>query len=78
MFRRLAMCCGTRDRRAKAGLLIGSYVVLFTRYCIATFLSSFFATVPPGGDFSGTMDGLIFAAYPLGMAVTSDLRRWLS
>ena len=61
----------TRDQREKAGLLMGSYVVLFTRYCIATFLSSFFATVSPGGDFTGTIDGLIFAAYPLGMACTS-------
>ena len=67
----LRWCCRTREQREKAGLLLGSYVILFTRYCIATFLSSFFGTVSPGGDFTGTVDGLIFAAYPLGMAVTS-------
>jgi hypothetical protein len=66
-----APCCAGRQRRANAALLLGAYVVLFTRYTIATFLSSFFATVPPGGGFSGTVDGLIFAAYPLGMALTS-------
>ena len=60
-----------RERRARLRLLIGSYIILFLRYTIATFLSSFFTSYPPGVDFSGTMDGLIFAAYPLGMALTS-------
>jgi len=59
------------DRRWRKVLLLGSYIILFLRYTIATFLSSFFSTVPPGNGFSGTMDGLIFAAYPMGMAITS-------
>ena len=62
-----------RAKRAKRALLGCTYVVLFLRYSIATFLSSFFPTVPPGNSFSGTMVGLIFAAYPLGMALTSSV-----
>jgi len=50
---------------------MGSYIILFLRYTIATFLSSFFTSVAPGSDFSGSWNGLIFAAYPLGMAITS-------
>lgn len=60
-----------RAKRERRHLLVGSYVVLFIRYCIATFLSSFFGAVPPGSGFTGSVDGLIFAAYPLGMAITS-------
>ena len=52
-------------------LLFGAYCVLFLRYTVATFLSAFFGTVPPGSGMTGTMDGFIFAAYPLGMALTS-------
>ena len=60
-----------KERRARLSLLLSSYLVLFLRYTVATFLSSFFTSVAPGSDFSGSWNGLIFAAYPLGMAITS-------
>ena len=67
----VAIPVSRKERRARLRLLMGSYIILFLRYTIATFLSSFFTSVAPGSDFSGTMNGLIFAAYPLGMAITS-------
>ena len=62
-----------RDRRQ---ILFAAYGVLFTRYNIATFLSAFFGSAETlcaddGTCMSGTWQGLIFAAYPLGMALTS-------
>ena len=62
-----------RDRRQ---ILFAAYGVLFVRYNIATFLSAFFGSSATlcndGGEcISGTWQGLIFAAYPLGMAITS-------
>ena len=62
-----------RDRRH---ILFAAYGVLFTRYNIATFLSAFFGSsaalcTDEGECISGTWQGLIFAAYPLGMALTS-------
>ena len=58
-------------RQQRRRLLLGAYGVLFTRYCIATFLSSFFTPVATKHGISGSANGLIFAAYPLGMAATS-------
>jgi len=57
-----------RDRRR---ILLGTYAVLFTRYCIATFLSAFFGSDTTAWGMTGTWNGLIFAGYPLGMALTS-------
>ena len=62
-----------RDRRQ---ILFAAYGVLFVRYNIATFLSAFFGSsatlcTDDGECISGTWQGLIFAAYPLGMALTS-------
>ena len=67
----VAIPVSRKERRARLRLLLGSYIILFLRYTIATFLSSFFTSVAPGSDFSGSWNGLIFAAYPLGMAITS-------
>ena len=63
----------SHDRRR---ILFAVYGVLFVRYNIATFLSAFFGSsatlcADGGGCISGTWQGLIFAAYPLGMALTS-------
>lgn len=58
----------TRPRR---WLLAGSYCVLFTRYAIATFLCTFFPQYATHIGMSDTMFSAIFAAYPLGMAITS-------
>jgi len=52
-------------------LLIGVYSVLFLRYVIATFLSAFFTPVATAWGISGSFNGLIFAAYPAGMSLTS-------
>ena len=56
------------DRRV---LLMIIYAILFTRYVIATFLSAFFPQVTTQQGISGTWEGVIFAAYPVGMALTS-------
>lgn len=61
----------TRRRQGRTKLLLSAYAVLFTRYCIATFLSSFFTPLATQMGISGTFNGAIFAAYPLGMAITS-------
>ena len=68
---KLTISLSRKERRARLSLLLSSYLVLFLRYTVATFLSSFFTSVAPGSDFSGSWNGLIFAAYPLGMAITS-------
>jgi hypothetical protein len=41
------------------------------RYAIATFMSAFFPQAATGMGFSGTLNGIIFAAYPCGMALAS-------
>ena len=41
------------------------------RYCIATFLSAFFTQVATAISINGIFNGVIFAAYPMGMAITS-------
>jgi len=61
----------TRRRQGRTKLLLSAYAVLFTRYTIATFLSSFFTPLATQMGISGTFNGAIFAAYPLGMAITS-------
>lgn len=62
-------------------LLILAYCVIFTRYCIATFLSSFFTPVAFRLHISSGFAGVVFAAYPSGMALTSAVApkaiRWL-
>jgi MFS family permease len=52
-------------------LLVGCHAVLFARYVMATFLSAFFTPVATAWGISGSFNGLIFAAYPAGMALTS-------
>lgn len=58
----------SNDRRA---LLLFIYTVLFARYVIATFLSAFFPQVTTQQGINGRWEGVIFAAYPVGMALTS-------
>ena len=59
-------------RAQRMMLLGGAYLVLFTRYTIATFLSSFFPQLAADRfQITDTYNGLIFAAYPLGMSITS-------
>lgn len=57
----------TRERL----LLGGSYGILFTRYTICTFLSAFFSTYADDHGITPTMSGIVFAAYPAGMAIMS-------
>jgi MFS family permease len=52
-------------------LLVGCHSVLFTRYVMATFLSAFFTPVATAWGIPGSFNGLIFAAYPAGMVLTS-------
>lgn len=59
----------TRSPRLR--LLLSAYVVLFIRYVIATILSGYFTPVAQDNGINGNLNGLIFAAYPLGMALTS-------
>ena len=44
----VAIPVSRKERRARLRLLMGSYIILFLRYTIATFLSSFFTSVAPG------------------------------
>ena len=60
----------SKDKK-RTHLLMAAYAVLFTRYGIATFLSSFFSTWADNRGITATFDGVIFMAYPLGMALTS-------
>eukprot|EP00039_Didymoeca_costata_P001180 m.50404 g.50404 ORF g.50404 m.50404 type:complete len:784 (+) comp10669_c0_seq1:87-2438(+) len=54
-------------------LLIGGYAVFFLRYCIATFLSPFFADICERRGISNSMQGIIFSAFPLGIALTASI-----
>ncbi len=56
---------------SRRALLAISYVVLISRYVIATFLSAFFSPLATQWGISPTLNGAIFASYPLGMALTS-------
>ena len=58
-------------RRADRRVLFMCYSVLFSRYVIATFLSAFFPVYAEDNGISGTFSGLIFAAFPLGITLTS-------
>ena len=55
----------------RSTLLVVAFVVLASRYAIATFLSAFFSPLATQWQITPTMNGAIFAAYPLGMALTS-------
>jgi MFS family permease len=58
-------------RRERYKILVGAWAVLFLRYCIATMIGPFFPQRATMDGISPTMLGLIFAAYPAGMAITS-------
>ena len=61
-----------RDARwVRYKILGGTWAVLFVRYCIATMISPFFPQRAEEDGIEPWMNGLIFAAYPLGMAITS-------
>mmetsp|Transcript_18818 Transcript_18818/g.26222 ORF Transcript_18818/g.26222 Transcript_18818/m.26222 type:complete len:526 (-) Transcript_18818:100-1677(-) len=64
---------GFQKRREDIAILALTYSVLFSRYAIATFLSAFFPDYAEDAGISGTMTGLIFAAYPFGITITSVL-----
>ena len=48
-----------------------SLCVLFIRYNMATFLSSFFPNYAEDVNITSTSSGAIFSAYPIGMFLTS-------
>ena len=52
-------------------VLIGACAVLFLRYVVATFLSAFFPLRATELEISNLMNGFIFAAYPMGIAMAS-------
>ena len=52
-------------------VLVVSLLVCFVRYGIATFMSPFFPSYCDKHGISSTFNGLIFAAYPTGMALMS-------
>ena len=68
-----ATATATVNETERQRLLIVSFLILFTRYVIATFLSAFFPQVSVQQNISGTWEGIIFAAYPIGMAITSTI-----
>ena len=57
----------------KTLMSVFGYSVFFFRYCIATFLSPFFADICQKDklDISDQMQGLIFTVFPVGIAITS-------
>lgn len=55
----------------KRNLMICSFSILFVRYNMATFLSAFFPEYADDHGISDTASGIIFAAYPIGMFLTS-------
>lgn len=60
-----------RHENERNRVLFLAFAILFVRYVVATFLSAFFPQVCKAQGISGTSVGIIFAAYPLGMAITS-------
>lgn len=56
-----------------AYLLGLGWSVMFARYTIATFLSSFFPQEAQRYGISSTWTGLIFAAFPTGITLTSSI-----
>ena len=57
------------EKTAREKVLFVSLAVVFVRYGIATFMSPFFPNYCKKVGISGTFEGFIFAAYPLGMAI---------
>ena len=55
----------------RKSLLFVIYLILFARYVIATFLSAFFPQITTQEGMSSTWEGIVFAAYPAGMAICS-------
>lgn len=51
--------------------LLAAHLVLALRYALASFLSAFFSPLVKQWDLDGATAGIIFAAYPAGMAITS-------
>jgi hypothetical protein len=72
---RRVVCCGMTG--TQLGVLIGSFAVMFVRYCIATFLSAFFADVCDSMGMTETWNGIIMAAYPTGISVSSIVASFL-
>lgn len=72
---RRVVCCGMTG--SQLGVLIGSFAVMFVRYCIATFLSAFFADVCDSMGMTETWNGIIMAAYPTGISVSSIVASFL-
>jgi len=54
-------------------ILFTAYAVFFSRYCVATALSSFFPQEAEKFGIDSTMLGIIFASYPAGITITSIL-----
>ena len=67
----MARCCtGKLKTELYCALFIG-FSVLFLRYCVATLLSTFFSFRSDLLNITSTMNGLIFAGYPFGIAISS-------
>jgi len=61
------------DPKNATMILFTAYSVFFSRYCVATALSSFFPQEAEQIGIGSTMLGIIFASYPAGIAITSIL-----
>ena len=57
--------------RANRALLLSAYVLLFSTYAMATMLSAFFTPITQTLGISGTVNGLVFSAYPFGQSLSS-------
>eukprot|EP01065_Artemidia_motanka_P047723 TRINITY_DN7535_c1_g2_i1.p1 TRINITY_DN7535_c1_g2~~TRINITY_DN7535_c1_g2_i1.p1 ORF type:complete len:536 (+),score=162.62 TRINITY_DN7535_c1_g2_i1:139-1746(+) len=57
--------------RQEKKMLLVAWSILFIRYGASTFLSPFFPNVCDDLGIDGTMEGLIFAGYPAGIALVS-------
>ncbi|KAJ9437010.1 hypothetical protein DIPPA_07020 [Diplonema papillatum] len=57
------------NEQGRQRVLLVSLSVVFIRYGIATFMSPFFPKYCEDHGIGGTMEGLIFSAYPAGMAI---------
>ena len=68
-------CCSGRALRGmqwgQLNIVACCFSVMFLRYCVATFLSSFFASYCDDVGISETWSGLVMAAYPTGIALSS-------
>eukprot|EP00040_Diaphanoeca_grandis_P008660 m.45990 g.45990 ORF g.45990 m.45990 type:complete len:615 (-) comp20112_c0_seq1:181-2025(-) len=52
-------------------LLIGGYAIFFFRYVVATYLSAFYGPYCTELGIGGTIQGLIFAVFPVGITVAA-------